>query len=125
FVRTASFNMDVHQFFIKWLKDLAADQYENGGVPFVIPDVLRNKSTSAGWGDAALIAPWTIYLSYGDKKILADQYPSMKAYVEYIRKVADEDYIWKNGSVFGDWLFYRPEMHSHAEPDGYTNNDLI
>ncbi len=40
FSRTASYNMDVHNFFSKWLKDLAADQSEDGRVPFVIPNVL-------------------------------------------------------------------------------------
>ncbi|RYF96051.1 MAG: hypothetical protein EOO00_03670, partial [Chitinophagaceae bacterium] len=125
FIRTACYNMDVQTFFIKWLKDVSADQLPNGGVPFVVPDALRDQGVSAGWGDVALIGPWTIYLTYGNKKILADQYESMKKYVEYIRKIAGESYIWKNGSVFGDWLFYKPALYSHAEPDGYTNNDLI
>ena len=86
FCRTAAFNMDVSPFFTKWLKDVAADQDPDGQVPFVIPDVLRNKDTSAGWGDVSTIAPWTMYRVFGDKKILETQYPSMKAYVEYIRK---------------------------------------
>lgn len=93
FVRTASFNYDVAAFFTKWLKDLALDQRPAGEVPFVIPDVLNPQnsetaSTSAGWGDVATIAPWTIYQVYGDKDILETQYPSMKAYVEYIRNVS-------------------------------------
>ncbi len=125
FIRTACYNMNVNSFFIKWLKDVTADQLPNGGVPFVIPDVLRDKGVSAGWGDVALIAPWTIYLTYGNKRILEDQYQSMKNYVEYIRKIAGDSYIWKNGSVFGDWLFYKPGLYSHTEPDGYTNGDLI
>src|SRR5690348_9746344 len=40
FSRTAAFNMDVAGFFAKWLGDVAADQYETGSVPFVVPDVL-------------------------------------------------------------------------------------
>ncbi|MEO6719432.1 MAG: glycoside hydrolase family 78 protein [Ferruginibacter sp.] len=123
FVRTAAFNMDVAAFFTKWLKDLAADQDGDGKVPFVIPDVLGNKSTSAGWGDVSTIAPWTIYQVYGDKRILETQYPSMKAYVEYIHKKAGGSYIWKGGSVFGDWLFYK--SMNQTENDGYTNPDMI
>ncbi|HXR79971.1 MAG TPA: family 78 glycoside hydrolase catalytic domain, partial [Saprospiraceae bacterium] len=54
FSRTAAFNMDVAPFFSKWLKDLSADQTEDGRVPFVIPNVLgKNASASAGWADAA------------------------------------------------------------------------
>ena len=123
FCRTAAFNMDVSPFFTKWLKDVAADQNEDGAVPFVIPDVLKNKGTSAGWGDVATIAPWTMYQVYGDKRLLETQYPSMKAYVEYIRKKAGDTYLWKGGSVFGDWLFYKSMRQT--ENDGYTSPDMI
>ncbi len=123
FCRTAAFNMDVSPFFTKWLKDVAADQNPDGAVPFVIPDVLKNNGTSAGWGDVSTIAPWTMYLIFGDKRILETQYPSMKAYVEYIRKKAGDSYVWIGGSVFGDWLFYKSMQQT--ENDGYTSPDMI
>jgi alpha-L-rhamnosidase len=125
FCRTAAFNMDVSAFFTKWLKDLSADQRENGSVPFVIPNVLGGQGVSAGWGDVATIAPWTMYQVYGDRRILEEQYPSMKAYVDYIRNTAGDDHLWAGGSVFGDWLYYKPKMTNHTEPDGYTNPDMI
>ncbi len=108
FSRTASFNMNVDNFFAKWLQDLEADQV-NGAVPYVIPNVIdSNAVNSAGWADVATIIPWNMYLAYADRALLANQYNSMKAYVESIRKVA-RDNLWNNGSHFGDWLFYRPE----------------
>ena len=75
FCRTAAFNMDVSAFFTKWLKDVAADQRQGGEVPDVIPDVLNPQGSttiqpSAGWGDVAVIAPWTMYIVYGDKRLL-------------------------------------------------------
>jgi alpha-L-rhamnosidase len=107
FARTATFNFDVHNFFAKWLKDLAADQVE-GSVPFVIPNVLGpNDAGSAGWADAATIIPWDMYLVYGDKKILEDQYESMKAWVGYTERNST-DHLWNKGFHFGDWLFFRP-----------------
>lgn len=109
FSRTASFNMNVNNFFDKWMKDVAADQLPSGSVPFVIPNVLGNGAAgSAGWSDVATIIPWNMYLAYGDKKILEDQYPSMKAWVEYIHHQSRND-LWNTGFDFGDWLFYRPE----------------
>jgi alpha-L-rhamnosidase len=107
FSRTASFNMNVNNFFDKWMKDVAADQQE-GVVPFVVPNVLGQAINSAGWADVATVIPWNMYLAYGDKKILKDQYASMKAYVESIHKNA-KDNLWNTGFHFGDWLFYRPE----------------
>lgn len=106
FSRTAAFNRGVENFFEKWLKDVAADQQQNGAVPFVIPNILGN-GTSAGWADVATIIPWNLYLAYGDQHVLEDQYPSMKAWVEYIRAQAKND-LWNTGFHFGDWLFYRP-----------------
>ncbi|MEO7309787.1 MAG: glycoside hydrolase family 78 protein [Chitinophagaceae bacterium] len=109
FSRTASFNMNVHNFFTKWLKDVAADQYTNGAVPHVIPDVLTKKNQdqggSAGWSDVATIMPWDMYLAYGDKRILENQYNSMKAWVGYMTQKSKNN-LWNSGSHFGDWLFY-------------------
>jgi alpha-L-rhamnosidase len=108
FARTAAFNMNVHPFFSKWLKDVAADQAPNGSVPFVVPTVMdQGAGGSAGWADAATIIPWTMYLAYGDKKVLEEQYPSMKAWVGYMEKNSTAD-LWNKGFHFGDWLFYRP-----------------
>ena len=108
FSRTATFNFGVNNFFVKWMKDLALDQQPNGSVPFVIPNVLgANSGGSTGWADAATIIPWNVYLAYGDKQILKDQYNSMKAWVEYMEK-ASKNYLWNTGFHFGDWLFYRP-----------------
>jgi alpha-L-rhamnosidase len=130
FCRTAAYNMDVASFFTKWLKDVALDQKQGGEVPDVIPDVLNKQDAtkaqpSAGWGDVAVITPWTMYLVYGDKSILENQYASMKAWVEYIRKSAGPGLIWKGGSKYGDWLYYHPPVNNHTEPDGHTEPDFI
>jgi alpha-L-rhamnosidase len=110
FSRTASFNMNVHNFFTKWLKDVAADQYENGSIPFVIPNVIAQGAktgpgASTGWADVSTIIPWNMYLAYGDKRILEDQYNSMKAWVGYMQQQSKND-LWNTGAHFGDWLFY-------------------
>ena len=108
FSRTAAFNFGVNNFFAKWLKDLKADQYPDGSVPHVIPNVLgANEGGSAGWSDAATIIPWNMWLAYGDKEILENQYSSMKAWVNYMENNST-NYLWNKGSHFGDWLFYRP-----------------
>lgn len=105
FFRTASFLMDVDNFFKKWMNDLAADQFSNGSVPHIIPNVLGNDGGSAGWADASTIIPWNMYLTYGDKRILENQYPSMKAWVDFMTSQST-NYLWNKGGHFGDWLFY-------------------
>ncbi len=109
FSRTASFNMDVNNFFSKWMKDVAADQFSSGAVPHVVPNVLGpTAGGSAGWADVATIIPWNMYVAYGDTAILTQQYPSMKAWVEYMNSKSKDD-LWNTGFHFGDWLFYRPD----------------
>jgi len=109
FSRTASYNMNVKNFFTKWLKDVAADQYTSGAVPHVIPDVIKRKGYepggSTGWSDVATIIPWNMYLAYGDKRVLENQYGSMKAWVDYMVHQSKNN-LWNTGGHFGDWLFY-------------------
>ncbi len=124
FSRTAAFNFGVNNFFAKWLKDVAADQLPNGSVPFVVPNVLGpGAAGSAGWADVATIAPWNMYLAYGDKKILEDQYDAMKAWVGYMQKMSKND-LWNTGFHFGDWLFYRPADDNDGRAD-VTDKYLI
>jgi alpha-L-rhamnosidase len=127
FARTAAFNMDVAGFFTKWLGDLAADQKPNGAIPFVIPDVLMRGSAAGigatGWADAGVVIPWTLYLVYGDTRILERQYASMRAWVGYMRDRAGEDLIWDGDFHFGDWLAYSTEQSDY--PGATTDKDLI
>ena len=104
FVKTATYNFDVEKFFRKWLRDLAADQREDGGVGQVIPDYLPEGEPSAAWGDAAAICPWQVYLTYGNTEILEEQFDSMKGWVDYITKSTTTPYLWTGGVHFGDWL---------------------
>ncbi len=107
FSRTANFNLDCAAFYTKWLSDLAADQKEDGLVPHVIPNALQPRAGgSTGWADASTIVPWNTYLAYGDKRLLEQQYESMKAWVGYMEKEAGVDFLWDSGPHFGDWLFY-------------------
>lgn len=123
FIRTAAFNYEVALFFTKWLRDLEADQHENGGVPFVIPDVLGpTDHSSSAWGDAAVICPWTIYQVYGDKRVLEQQYDSMKAWITYMRSQGENEYLWNTGFHFGDWLGLDAKEGSYI---GATPRDLI
>jgi alpha-L-rhamnosidase len=130
FFPTAAFNMDVAAFFTKWLRDVAADQFEDGRVPHVIPNVLTRPENpaagSSGWADAAVIIPWEMYRSYGDRRILEEQYESMARWVEYERKRAGDDFIWTGDFHFGDWLAYTaPSREARSYPGATTGKDLI
>ncbi len=127
FSPTACFNHNCGAFYTKWLKDLALDQQDDGAVTDVIPNVIthtkrQGASGTAGWGDVATVLPWTVYLAYGDRRILEEQYPSMKAWVEYIRRKSGERLIW-TGARYGDWLAFATTESDY--PGATTDKDLI
>lgn len=121
FVRTASLNFDAERFFKKWLHDLAADQGRDGCVPHVIPNIFDDMGGSSAWSDAAVICPWEIYRTYGDKKILEDQFDSMKAWIDWMRE-RSENGKRSGGFHFGDWLGLDSTEGSYK---GSTPEELI
>lgn len=108
FCPTACMNMDSNAFFRKYLYDLKLEQGVSGYVPVVIPNFIRDSGiwgfTTTGWADAAVLIPWYLYLYYGDKVVLEDQYDSMKACVDYMREQDVEGVDLYQGFHLGDWL---------------------
>jgi alpha-L-rhamnosidase len=105
--RSSMYEYDAATFLTKWLRDLASDQLDDGNVPRVVPDVRVGEQSleeygRAAWGDAAVFVPWSMYLEYGDKILLGQQYDSMVKWVEYERGRAGEDYIWDRDEQYGD-----------------------
>jgi alpha-L-rhamnosidase len=108
FIRTAAFNMDVANFFAKWLQDVADAQDSDGRIPSVVPHVATlYYEGGPAWADAAVICPWTLYLCYGDTAILRQCWPMMSRFMGFLEQNstnfirADEHWKWKG---YGDWL---------------------
>ena len=103
YARTGAFNMDISAYFTKWLRDMDDAQREDGlysdCAPKMPGHVLR---LSAPWADAGIICPWTIYLCYGDKRILEQRYERMRKYLDY--RCAASDNLTYKGYSWGDWL---------------------
>ena len=123
FSMTAAFNFNVAPFYTKWVGDITADQLPNGKVPHVIPDVLNQDGGSTAWADVSVIVPYTVYLAYGDSRILEAQYPSMKAWVGYMTSRAQPNHLWTGDPHFGDWLAFATTNSDY--PGATTEKDLI
>ncbi|MEH7120345.1 family 78 glycoside hydrolase catalytic domain [Neobacillus vireti] len=108
FSGTACFNMDTYAFFSKYGYDLAQEQAVfEGMVPMVVPVATIKGGGSSAWGEAATVIPWNVYLHYGDKAILEQQFESMKGWVDYIKRsdeASGNKRLWTIGFHFGDWL---------------------
>lgn len=99
---------------------------------------------SAGWGDAAVIIPWTMYLCYGDRKIVENQYATAKAWVGYMIRHAsrpnelyasesqyhtktyedhlDAEYIWDTDFHWGEWS--EPEFVEKTLPVNFVEEKV-
>ena len=108
FAQTAAYNMDVAGFMTKWANDVADSQNDKGMIPAVVPIAIPLPDGGPAWSDAVIICPWTMYLAYGDTRILADNYEVMTRFVDYLIasspnliRCAPEFEGWPG---FGDWL---------------------
>ena len=131
FAPTACFNMDVHAFLTRWMRNLAVEQQPDGQVPVTIPystsyrdfmHAISGADSSAGWGDAVVIVPWVLFQRYGDVRILEEAYGAMTQWLDYVAREAEQlpegpaesdlsqaqrqrqRFLWNTGFHFGDWL---------------------
>ena len=98
FVPTGAFLYDVAGFSLKWLRDLAAEQLDDGRITNYVPDPLRQRVAStvqwpqmqgsSGWGDAIVMVPWELWRAYGDHDVLAEFWPSMVSWVDFAAQAA-------------------------------------
>jgi alpha-L-rhamnosidase len=123
FTPTASYLYDVSGFLRSWLRDLALQQ-KDSGVPMVIPSPLPDPpAAAAAWGDAATLVPDALFERYGDPTVLEVQYPSMRAWVETLRRLAGDDHLWTGTFQFGDWL--DPSAPPHNPAAAKTDADIV
>jgi len=131
YVKTAIINENVTPFLSAWLLNLAADQLEDGVVPMTVPFTRLYERLSynraaefgddrptgiAGWSDAAVIVPHSMYVMTGNLLILKKHYNTMKRWCDYVIRTAREKrgdkglpkeidrYLWNTGFHFGEWL---------------------
>lgn len=131
FCPTATFNQSMSNFMKKWMTDLGIDQKENGAIPQVVPrdphkyPTMMGADAMAGWSDACVMIPYTIYRKYGDKDILQDNYETMEKWIAYVTEKSKKNpfslkfnknyrkhkelrqlssHLWNTGFQYGDWL---------------------
>lgn len=111
FSETACYNMYMPAFYRKYLWDMRAEQsILDGSVPNVVPRLKEGMVSEHGscpWADAGVIIPWNVYRQYGNRTLLAECYPGMKAWVDCQRKKEETlggAHLIKNGFHFADWL---------------------
>lgn len=134
FAAAATNNALVAPFLERWLDNLRADQLPDGRIPITSPrspfdadaaekaDGIGGIVAAAGWSDAIAIVPWTLYERYGDTRVLAENYPAVRRWIDHQRAIARAELpascdpltlsaerraaqalLWNTGTQFGDW----------------------
>ncbi|GAA5087385.1 glycoside hydrolase family 78 protein [Microbacterium yannicii] len=135
FAATANTLMDTESFWLSWLRDLEIDQTDEGGVPAVVPDIIRPQDMlmggvptenmgRAGWADAATIVPLAVYESYGSDEVLRRQRDSMRRWVDHLTRRAGDGVVLPTGDFqFGDWL--DPDAPGERPWEAKVSSDFV
>ena len=129
FAPAAVYLMDCYPVYRKWLGECRLAQKEDGLVQNIAP--VNNKGGmisgmlqgSAGWGDACILVPWTLYEAYGDREILEENYEMMCRWISFCEKRASKTrlqnlrnpyrkYLVDEGFHFGEWC--QPDVDNMA-----------
>lgn len=150
FLPAATYLYDVTGFSVKWLRDLAAGQRENGLILNQAPMPHSEFDTppgsflngSSGWGDAAVIVPWGLYQATGDRRILEEFWPMAERWLGFVTSAAaagrhetrvavhpkprphDAD-LWDTGFHWGEWLEPNPEADAGPEAFGKADQGAV
>jgi len=102
-IETGLYNFDGITIYEKWMADHRDEQQPNGVLPDIIPTGGWGDGTANGtdWTSTIAIIPWNLYLFYGDSRPLADNYESIKKYVDYVTRISPNRLTtWGRG----DWV---------------------
>jgi alpha-L-rhamnosidase len=113
FAATSTFNLGAQDLLDKFADDLVDAQRSDGAFTDVAPAVIDGAGR-AGWGDAGVIVPYTLWQRYGDTAVIDEHFAAMAKWVDYLRATARPDLI-RDQWTFGDWL----------NVNDNTANDLI
>ena len=97
----AMYQFGAKDFYEGYLKKLRLSQREDGAFPDVVPFVSRFGGNNC-WGDAAVLITWNLYLQYGDRTAIEDNYEALCKWVDYL--VATSDDFLRTSHGYGDHL---------------------
>lgn len=115
--RTATYNGDVQSFFRQWMVALRNDQGVGGeagapagGIGSTVPTYSKNRNTlfddGTTWAAAVCMVPWQLYMQYGDKQVVRENFEAMKSWLDGMAyyKIPGYEGLSSKTSGLADWL---------------------
>lgn len=105
FFNSACYLVDYAPFGRKHVRDLTDRQSRNGKFHQIVPTVhedfyMAPMNGSAGWADAGVLIPYRFYRTYGDERILTDNFDNMLSYARFLMRRCGK---W--GGPYAKWIF--------------------
>lgn len=112
---------DLRTFYRKIARDCADARQPDGRVPTVAPWYPRFGGPfdyTPEWGAAAVLLPWQLYQWYGDRRILEEQFDTMRRFTDFLEQ-SSTNLVPAAG--LGDWYDYGTETRG---PSQFTPPEL-
>ena len=124
FSDAALYLMDSYPVLQRWLREVAAAQYQNGCIPYIAPRYFSKlpegpvgMDGSAGWCDAFQIVPYRMMRRWNSDLLVKELYPGIKRWMLFNLDRAKQgsrpenaelpliyrDYILDQGNHWGEW----------------------
>ena len=98
--------MDTKEFYRKWIQDILDCQDTlSGHIQYTAP-YIRSGGGPGGWGCAIVEVPWQLYRHTGDVSVLAECYPAMRRYIDYLESHSEFGLVTRDKEgewCLGDW----------------------
>ncbi|HEY3761682.1 MAG TPA: family 78 glycoside hydrolase catalytic domain [Verrucomicrobiae bacterium] len=123
--RGETFIFDNSDLYAKWLQDMTDAQRPDGSVPDVAPSYWPLYTDNVSWPSTSVIIPETLREQYGDTRIIARHYDSMKAWMDLMSSYVNNGIISRD--KYGDWCVppEDPTLIHSRDPNRNTDTTLI
>jgi len=98
----AMMNFDMAAFYTNFVRDIRDVQASDGTITDTVPHRYGSRPADPAWGTAFPLLCWYMWQQYGDRRILEENYESLKKYVEFLRSRAPDNVL--RYSYYGDWV---------------------
>ena len=104
-------------------------QHEDGWIHHIVPQMRTSPWGGTLWSSAPLTVGWETYRTYGDKRLLANAYPTYEKWMEFLNsKVSNgvlTQYIKHRGKFLGDWAAPGGRKEWGGSPEALLFNNCV
>jgi alpha-L-rhamnosidase len=103
---TAIFNFDMAAFYTNFLRDIRDVQASDGTLTDTVPHRNGRRPADPAWGSAYPLLTWYMYVYYGDRRVLEQNYAGIKAWADFLTTRAQDGIVTYYS--YGDWVPVAP-----------------